>query len=183
MSDDRQPPPRFNGARYCLEANARERGDKPALVMVGDEGRTETMTFGEIDRAVRSVAAGFRDLGLPPGARVMIRMGNDADYVITYFAALAAGLVAQPSSPQLTAGEAAFLMQDSGAAVIAAADECPLDPDACRGRIVLRRGDIAREPWIQLDAEANQDGDCGGDDERSNSSTHHSHLTDVIYCP
>ncbi|OAS15293.1 acyl-CoA synthetase [Methylobacterium platani] len=144
MLDDRQPPPRFNGARYCLEANARERGDKPALVMVGDEGRTEIMTFGEVDRAVRSVAAGLRDLGLPAGARVMIRMGNDADYVVTYFATLAAGLVAQPSSPQLTAAEAAFLMQDSDAAVIAAADDCPLDPEACRGRIVLRRDDIAR---------------------------------------
>ena len=94
--------------------------------------------------SVRGVAAGLRELGLPAGARVMIRMGNDADYVITYFAALAAGLVAQPSSPQLTAGEAAFLMQDSGAAVIAAADDCPLDPEACRGRIVLRRDDIAR---------------------------------------
>jgi hypothetical protein len=35
MPETRQPPPRFNGARYCLEANARERGDKPALIMVG----------------------------------------------------------------------------------------------------------------------------------------------------
>ncbi|WP_279358796.1 acyl-CoA synthetase [Methylobacterium indicum] len=144
MPDTRQPPPRFNGARYCLEANARERGGKPALIMVGDRGHTDVMTFAEVDRAVRGVAAGLKALGLPAGARVMIRMGNDADYVIVYFAALAAGLVAQPSSPQLTAGEAAFLMQDSGAAVIAASDECPLDPEACRGRIVLRRDDIAR---------------------------------------
>jgi acyl-coenzyme A synthetase/AMP-(fatty) acid ligase len=72
LSDDRQPPPRFNGARYCLEANARERGDKPALVMVGDNGRTDVMTFTQVDRAVRGVAAGLRGLGLPAGARVMI---------------------------------------------------------------------------------------------------------------
>ena len=30
----------------------------------------------------------------------MIRMGNEADYVLAYFGALAAGLVALPSSPQ-----------------------------------------------------------------------------------
>ncbi|MEH3144761.1 MAG: AMP-binding protein [Methylobacterium frigidaeris] len=142
---DRSPPPsRFNGARYCLEANARNRGEKPALILVGDGERTETLTFAEIDRAVRGVAAGLLDLGLKPGDRVMIRMGNDADYAVVYFAALAAGLVAQPSSPQLTAGEAAFLLQDSGAAAVVAAGDCPLDPEACRGRLVLRPADVAR---------------------------------------
>jgi non-ribosomal peptide synthetase component E (peptide arylation enzyme) len=41
--------------------------------MVGDEGHTDVMTFAEVDRAVRGVAAGLRGLGLPAGARVMIR--------------------------------------------------------------------------------------------------------------
>ncbi|MBY0297938.1 MAG: AMP-binding protein [Methylobacterium sp.] len=141
---DSPPPARFNGARYCLEANARAHPDKPALILVGDGDRVEVLSFGEVDRAVRAVAAGLLDLGLPPGSRVMIRMGNDADYAIVYFAALAAGLVAQPSSPQLTAAEAAFLMRDSGAAAIVAAEECPLDPEACGGRIVLRPADVAR---------------------------------------
>ncbi|GJD98205.1 acyl-CoA synthetase [Methylobacterium isbiliense] len=141
---DSPPPARFNAARYCLEANARTHPDKPALILVGDGDRAEVLSFGEVDRAVRAVAAGLLDLGLNPGSRVMIRMGNDADYAIVYFAALAAGLVAQPSSPQLTAAEAAFLLRDSGAAAIVAAEECPLDPEACGGRIVLRPADVAR---------------------------------------
>ncbi|RVU14483.1 class I adenylate-forming enzyme family protein [Methylobacterium oryzihabitans] len=142
--DPRRPPPRFNAARHCLEANARERGTKPALILVGDGARSEVLTFADLDRAVRGVAAGLLAAGLTPGDRVMIRMGNDADYAVVYFAALAAGLVAQPSSPQLTAGEAAFLLQDAGAAAVVAADECALDPEACRCRLVLRPADIAR---------------------------------------
>ena len=117
-SDDRQPPPRFNAARYCLAENARLRGDKTALVMVGEAGAVSRLTYAEVDRAVRGIAAGLLGLGLEPGARVMIRMGNEADYVLVYFGALAAGLVALPSSPQLTADEAAFLMENAGVSAV-----------------------------------------------------------------
>src|SRR3546814_19697990 len=50
----------------------------------------------------------------------MIRMANDADYALTYFATMAAGYVALPSSAQLTAAEAAYLLENSGAAAVAA---------------------------------------------------------------
>ena len=139
---DTAPPRRFNAARHCLEANARLRPDKPALVMAGQD-RAETLTFGEVDRAVRGIAAGFLALGLPPGARVMIRMGNEADYVLVYFAALAAGLVALPSSPQLTPGEAAFLMENSGAALVVTGRGAGSAPDGTAGRIVLGPDAIA----------------------------------------
>jgi len=133
---------RFNAAAHCLAENARLRPDKAALVMAGAEGAS-VLTFAEADRAVRSIAAGLLGLGLAPGARVMIRLGHEADYVLTYFGALAAGLVALPASPQLTSAEAAFLAEDSGAAVIAAAADAVLDSEGTDGRIVLRPADIA----------------------------------------
>ncbi|MEH3117205.1 MAG: AMP-binding protein [Methylorubrum populi] len=117
-TDDRRPPPRFNAAHHCLAENARLRGDKTALVMVGDHGAVSRLTYAEADRAVRGIAAGLLGLGLKPGDRVMVRMGNEADYVLVYFGALAAGLVALPSSPQLTADEAAFLMDNAGVAAV-----------------------------------------------------------------
>ncbi|MGY2050370.1 class I adenylate-forming enzyme family protein [Methylobacterium sp. JK268] len=137
-------PARFNGARYCLDGQARRHPDKPALILAGAGGAARVHSYGEIDRAVRAVAAGLTGLGLAPGSRVMIRMGNDADYAIVYFAALAAGLVAQPSSPQLTPAEAAFLMEDAGAAIVVASEDCPLDPASLGGRLVLRPADVAR---------------------------------------
>ncbi|KAB1074659.1 acyl-CoA synthetase [Methylobacterium planeticum] len=143
MSDDRQPPARFNAARYCLAGNARARPDKSALILAGEDGPRARLSFGEVDRAVRGIAAGLLGLGLAPGARVMIRMGNEADYVLVYFGALAAGLVALPASPQLTPAEAGFLMENSGAAIVVAGAGCPIDPAGLGGRILLGPAEIA----------------------------------------
>jgi acyl-coenzyme A synthetase/AMP-(fatty) acid ligase len=143
LPDERHPPARFNAARYCLAENARLRPDKTALVMVGDD-TDERLTFGAVERAARGIAAGLLDLGLKPGDRVMIRMGNEADYVLVYFGALAAGLVALPSSPQLTEGEATFLMENSGAAAIVVGSGCTVAPGALGKRVLLDGAAIAR---------------------------------------
>lgn len=142
MNERRHPPARFNAARYCIGENAKLRPEKTALILVGD-GNEARLTFGEVDRAVRGIGAGLLRLGLRPGDRVMIRMGNDADYALLHFGAMAAGLVSLPSSPQLTEGEAAFLMENSGAAAVALAGECSVDPQALSGRIVLDAAAIA----------------------------------------
>lgn len=115
-------PARFNIARYCLAANAARHPDKVAMILVGADGEFR-MTFGEVDLAVRRLAAGLKSLELPPGSRIMIRMANDIDYALTYFATMAAGHIALPSSAQLTAAEAAYLLENSGAAVVAASAE------------------------------------------------------------
>lgn len=142
-SDDRLPPPRFNAARHCLEENARLRGDKTALVMVGEGGAVSRLTYAEIDRAVRAIAAGLLDLGLRLGDRVMIRMGNETDYVLVYFGALAAGLVALPSSPQLTADEAAFLMDNAEVSAVVVGEGFSKPAAGPGGRVWLDAGDIA----------------------------------------
>lgn len=85
------------------------------------------MTFADVDLAVRRLAAGLQSLGLAPGSRIMIRMANDADYALTYFATMAAGFVALPSSAQLTPAEAAYLLENSGAAAVAASAELARD--------------------------------------------------------
>lgn len=142
MTESRQPPARFNAARALIGENARLRPEKTALILVGD-GTEAQLTFGEADRAVRGIGAGLLRLGLRPGDRVMIRMGNDADYALLHFGAMAAGLVSLPSSPQLTQGEAAFLMENSGAAAVALAGGCTVEPDAVAGRILLDAAAIA----------------------------------------
>jgi len=139
----REPvPARFNIARYCLAENARLRGDKTAMILVGDSGETR-LTFTEADLAVRRLAAGLRTLGLAPGSRIMIRMANDADYALTYFATMAAGYVALPSSAQLTAAEAAYLLENSGAAAVAASTELARDLTLPAGVILLDPAKLA----------------------------------------
>lgn len=139
----REPvPARFNIARYCLAENARLRGGKTAMILVGDSGETR-LTFAEADLAVRQLAAGLRTLGLVPGSRIMIRMANDADYALTYFAIMAAGYVALPSSAQLTPAEAAYLLENSGAAAVAASVELARDLSLPDGVILLDPAKLA----------------------------------------
>jgi len=129
-------PARFNLARYCLADNARLRPGKTAVILVGADHEFR-MTFGEVDLAVRRLAAGLQSLGLPRGSRIMIRMANDADYALTYFATIAAGYVALPSSAQLTAAEAAYLLENSEAAAVAASAELTADLQLPAGVILL----------------------------------------------
>lgn len=134
---------RFNIARYCLEANARLRPHKTAMILVGEAGETR-MSFAEADLAVRRLAAGLLTLNLPPRSRIMIRMANDADYALTYFATIAAGHVALPSSAQLTAHEAEFLLGNSGAAAVAASAELASDLKLPDGVLLLDPAMLAR---------------------------------------
>jgi len=135
----REPvPARFNLAGYCLAENARRRPDSLALTVAGDKGERR-WTHGELDLEVRRLAAGLVSLGLPRGSRVMIRMGNEANAALAYFAAIAAGHVALLASSQLTEEEAQFLIEDCGAAalVLGAAFEGERHE---RARLVVLRG-------------------------------------------
>jgi len=134
---------RFNIARYCLEANARLRPQKTAMILVGEASETR-MSFAEVDLAVRRLAAGLLSLNLPPRSRIMIRMANDADYALTYFATIAAGHVALPSSAQLTAHEAEFLLGNSGAAAVAASAELARDLKLPEDVLLLDPATLAR---------------------------------------
>ncbi len=114
----REPVPRrFNLARYCLSENACARPDKTALTIVGDDGAL-SFAYAEFDAMTRRLAAGFGGLDLPPQSRIMIRMGNEANAALAYFAAIAAGHIALLASAQLTFEEAAFLRADSDAALL-----------------------------------------------------------------
>lgn len=140
------PPDRFNLARYCLQPAARDWPDKLALVVVSDpavgDAGLECWTYRELELAVRRLASGLGSLGLTPGSRVMLRMGNTSDYALLFFAAIAAGLVPLPSSAQLTEGEADFLLADAEVSVLAVADELRIAP--LPGLRVLTPADIAR---------------------------------------
>ena len=92
---------------------------------------------------MRRLAAGLRALGLPAGARVMIRMGNEANAALAYFATIAAGYVALLASSQLTFEEADFLLRDCGASVLALGAAFENEAHA-GGAIVLRGADLER---------------------------------------
>ncbi|MEO0822730.1 MAG: AMP-binding protein [Pseudomonadota bacterium] len=111
---DRRPPPpcppRFNMAAHVMAAAA-ETPEKDALLVLADASGAvaERWSYRALDRAIRAGAAGLRAAGLAPGERVLLRLPNDARFPLLFFATIAAGGVAVPTSPQLTPGEAEAL--------------------------------------------------------------------------
>ena len=139
-------PERLNLAELVIARAAAAAPDRVALVVVTDatasaEG-AERWTFGELDHAVRSVAAGLLDEGLEPGDRLVIRLGNTSDYALLHFGAMAAGIISLPTSPQLTPDEVSFLVEDSGARAVAMSDALAVDLPPAVSRV--SPDDVAR---------------------------------------
>jgi len=81
------------------------------------------VTFTDLwDRAGR-VAGGLRDSGVQRGDRVAIRYGNGVDWVMAFFGAQLAGAVAVPVNTRFAEPEVDYVVNDSGAKVVLAADD------------------------------------------------------------
>ena len=123
-------PPRFNMAAYCIGRAAASRPNAPALIVIADAGASrpaEIWTFGELEAAVLRVAGGLAQAGLSPGARILIRLENTSAYALLFFGAIAGGFVPLPTSTQLTAAEARFLLDDSGTQAVALGRDLGID--------------------------------------------------------
>lgn len=90
LFDEGAPPPcpfDFNAAAYCLSASANAHPNKTALIVVSDPQSlepTERWTFAQLDDAVRRIAAGLTHMGLKPGERVMLRLGNYSSFPLIF---------------------------------------------------------------------------------------------------
>ncbi len=62
-------------------------------------------SYEQLTKSVRGVATGLLQSGLRAGDIVMLRLGNTADFPIAYLGAIAAGMVAVPTSSALTSPE------------------------------------------------------------------------------
>jgi long-chain acyl-CoA synthetase len=96
-----------------LAEPARRRPDAIALV----EGGTR-LSYAQLWRDARAVAAGLADHGVRPGHRVALLAPNVADFVRCYYGILAAGGVVVPVPTLLNEREAAQIVADSGAAMV-----------------------------------------------------------------
>lgn len=122
----------FNMAQYVLGTAANTPG-KIALSVIGPDA-DEHWTYAELEQAVRSTAAGFLDLGLTAGERVLMRLGNTVDFPIVFLAAIAVDLVPVPTSSQLTRFEVEKIVAELSPSLIVAghgvsvpeAPDCPV---------------------------------------------------------
>ncbi len=85
------------------------------LAVIAGQSR---VTWSQLDAEVDRVAAGLTALGLEPGDRVGIALGNTGDFPGAYFGCLRAGLVAVPVNTTYTPPERRHLLSDAGARAV-----------------------------------------------------------------
>ena len=109
MSDDGLPA----NVSGLLSATAARLPDKPALIF-----RDRPITYAELDRRANLTAAALHDLGVRPGDRVALLLGNVPEFVYAFYGALRAGAIVAPLNPQLTPEEVGYILADAGARVV-----------------------------------------------------------------
>ncbi|MFJ3309527.1 SDR family NAD(P)-dependent oxidoreductase [Streptomyces sp. NPDC086549] len=79
---------------------------------------SRSVTYFELERRTRALAAYLTRTGLGRGDRVAIRLGNCVEMVESCLAVLRAGMVGVPLDPRCSDAELAHFLQDSGAAFV-----------------------------------------------------------------
>jgi acyl-CoA synthetase (AMP-forming)/AMP-acid ligase II len=93
---------------------------RTALIDVDAPDGERRISYDELWGRVRRLSAGMQALGLKPGERVAMLIGNSWEYVATFFAASAAGLISVPMNTRLLENELAHMVRDSGARLLIA---------------------------------------------------------------
>jgi acyl-CoA synthetase (AMP-forming)/AMP-acid ligase II len=84
--------------------------ENEAIVEVGGE----RATYRQLWEHAARVAGGLRALGVEPGDRVAIRLGNGLDWCLAFFGIQMAGAIAVPVNTRFNDSEAGYVVEDSG---------------------------------------------------------------------
>jgi len=96
----------------------------PQRVAVIDIPNDRRISFGELDRRVRSLANGLVDaLGLEAGERVAVYSKNSIEFLEIYYACARVGLIVQPLNWRLGHAELSRILADGDPSVVIVASE------------------------------------------------------------
>jgi amino acid adenylation domain-containing protein len=101
-----------------VEAHAAGTPAAPALVADG-----ATLTYAQVDVRANRLAHRLRALGVGPEVRVALAFERSAEMIVAVLAVLKAGGAYVPIDPRYPAERKAYLLEDSGAAVLVAQAE------------------------------------------------------------
>ena len=85
--------------------------DKLFLIWSSTNSEDQQWTYAQFDKAVRQVATGLAQMGLQPGQRLLLHMGNSPEFLFTYFACAHLGIVAVITNTRSVARELAQSIQ------------------------------------------------------------------------
>ena len=112
------PPPVPAGVFDVLRGPIAATPDAPALVT-----RSARLSYAELDALADRAAGALYGLGVRPGDRVAASLPNDAAIVVAFHGAMRLGAVWVGVNQALAPPEKAYMLSDSGAAILLASDE------------------------------------------------------------
>ncbi|MGH7276551.1 MAG: acyl-CoA synthetase [Candidatus Rokuibacteriota bacterium] len=103
-------PLKLNVGAELLDRNSEGGGaGRPAIHAGGT-----TLTYGELARQVNRLCHGLRSIGLDRGDRVLLRMPNVPEFIVSWLACQKLGIVTVGTMPMLRARELAYIANDAG---------------------------------------------------------------------
>ncbi|NUW39295.1 AMP-dependent synthetase/ligase [Nonomuraea rhodomycinica] len=143
--------------------------DAEAYRTPSDDGWT-SLSWREVGERVRRLALGLAEIGAGPGTRVAILSSTRLEWILADLAVLATGAATTTIYPSNTAAESAFIITDSGSAIVIAEDDDQVAklrsvqkelPDVTR--VVVIDGTPSDDGWVVPLASLGGDGDGDGD--------------------
>jgi len=117
------PGGRLNLAENCLDRHVEKgRGPAPAVIWEGDDGRSRTLTYGELAAEVNRLANALPRLGVGEGDRVGIFLPMSPEAVIATLAVAKIGAIYTPCFSGFGAGAVASRLSDCEATLVITAD-------------------------------------------------------------
>jgi acyl-coenzyme A synthetase/AMP-(fatty) acid ligase len=147
-----------DAARMVIFEPASRWPDATALVFLYAASE-RTLTYAQVAHQVRTLSAAFVEQGVRRADRVALRLPHSPEFVVAFFAIIAAGAVPVATSPVLTESEFQWIVADSGARWIAGApqmrpSESPTDAyevmlDTVAGALETARPDPAARASLE----------------------------------
>lgn len=112
--------------------------------------KKEKISYSALWERVQRVAEGLMGLSIRPQDRVALLLPNCPEYIYSYYAISRVGAVAVPINSFLKGGEAAYILQDSGAHTL-------ITTSACAHVVLPHRGELKELKQIVLVGEVEED--------------------------
>jgi len=125
-------PAKLNVAEFLVDRNV-ERGLSDKTAVLHEDRR---ITYGELQRLINSFGNALKGLGVGVGDRVMLRLPNIPEFLISHLAAQKIGAVSVPVHPLSRAKEISYLAGDCEAKVLITSAQ--LTEEIARARDSLR---------------------------------------------
>lgn len=123
---------------YFFDRSVARLSDKVCIIDLFG-GRERQFTYRDLDERMNCVAAMLVRLGVKPGERVAMLMGNCVEFIEFFFGSMRAGAIPVPFNTRLAADTLSYIFEDAGCVAAVIDPDCNRDAVEIARRAPLRR--------------------------------------------